>query len=896
MMNWKQEIKKQLAGLHLSPTREAEIVEELAQHLEDRYAELRRGGVSEFEAGRAVATELREHKLFTRELRQVESSVAPEPIIWGANGRANMIEDLWQDLRYGTRMLRKNPTFTLIAVITLALGIGANTAIFSVVNAVLLRPLPFKDSDRLMMISETKLPQFPEFAVAPGNFLDWKAQTTTFERLVALRVSTFNLTGTGEPERLSGLKISQDFCAMLGVQPQLGREMLPEEDQPGHNQVVLISHGLWQRRFAGDPAIVNQSITLDGQSYTVIGVMPESFAFLDRSYELWMPIAFTPQQAQNHGGHSLAVIGQVKGGVTLEQARTELGAIADRLAAAYPEVNTGWNVKVTPWLDFMVSNIKPALLVLLGAVVFVLLIGCANVANLLLARAADRQKEIAIRTALGAGRGRIARQLLAESLVLALMGGALGLLLAKWGLAALLTLAPDGLPRIKDVALDGQVLGFSLGITLMTGLVFGLIPALQLSKPNLNDAIKESGRGSTEGRRRRFIRHILVVFEVASALVLLVGAGLMLKSFIRLQNVDPGFQADSALTVSIALPRSKYSQDQQQAAFYEQLIEKVGTLPGVETVGATSIVPLSGSDLIGAFVIEGQPPPVGLQTTNFYSVSDDYFKVMGIPLIRGRAFTARDTAKSPPVVIINETMAKRMFGNDDPIGKRLTFDNPDNHPTWLEIVGVVGDVKHYKLDRATPLQTYGPFTQQPDPSMTLVVRGAGDPTNLSAAIRREVLNLDKEQPVASINTLDRLVATSIAQSQFSTLLFGIFAAVAMLLASIGIYGVLSYSVTQRKNEIGIRLALGAQPADVLRMVLKQGLGLAFIGIGCGVVMSLALAKLLTSFSELLYDVKATDPLTFAVIAVGLLAVALMACYVPARRATKVDPLLALRGE
>jgi putative ABC transport system permease protein len=895
---WKAEIRRQLANLKLAPAREAEIVEELAQHMELLYEELLSDGATPQEAGRAILEELRENQSLARDLRRVERQIAPEPMVPGTNWRKSMIADLWQDLRYGVRMLRKNPGFTLIAVVTLALGIGANTAIFSVVNTVLLRPLPYPDPDRLMMIRETKLPQLPDFSVSPGNFLDWQKQNSVFERLVAIGPAPFSLTGAGDPERLSGMRVSEGFCEMLGAQPQIGRNFLPEEDQPGHNNVVILSQGLWQRRFGGDPNILNQPITLDGQSYTVIGVMPPTFYFVDRANDLWTPMAFTAGQAQNHGGHSLAAIGLLKPGITLDQARTEMGMIAERLASQYPDVNTGWSVKITPLLEFTVKSIRPALLVLLGAVIFVLLIACANVANLLLARAAGRQKEIAIRTALGASRWRIVRQLLTESVLLALVGGVLGLLLAKWGTEILLTLAPQDLPRISDVSLDGRVLVFTATVTLLTGVIFGLIPALQVSKPNLSETMKEGGRGSTEGGRGQLVRNALVVLEVASALVLLVGAGLMIKSFTRLQKVEVGFEADSVLTVSLALPKSKYPEENRQVAFYQQLLEKVGRLPGVRTAGATSGVPLSNEDFVLAFLIQGQPAqaPGPGQTTNYYSVSADYFKAMGIRLIRGRLFTERDAINAPLVAIINETMARNLFPDEDPIGKRITFDVNQDKPAWLEIVGIVGDVKHYGLDKATTMQTYGPYTQQTLSYMTLVVRAAGDPENLTAAIRREVLSLDKEQPISNIRTLDQLVSTSIAQQQFSMLLFGIFAAAAMILASIGIYGVLSYSVTQRTHEIGIRLALGAQTSDVLRLVVRQGLLLTIVGIAGGIAAALTLAKLLTSFSELLYEVKATDPLTFGLVAFGLLLIAFAACYLPARRATKVDPMIALRGE
>jgi putative ABC transport system permease protein len=898
MPDWKSAVQQQLSGLNLEPTREAEIVEEIAQHMELLYEELLEDGATAEEARRAILEDLRDNDLLAFELLRVEQAPAPEPLILGNDWRRHMFADLWQDLRFGARLLRKNYGFTLIAVLTLALGIGANAAIFSVVNAVLLRPLPFKEPDRLMIINETKLPQFPEFSVSPANFLDWKQQSRVFERLVAVGPASFNLTGTGDPERLRGMRVSEGFCALLGVQPMLGRDFLPEEDQQGRNRVIILSHGLWQSRFGGDPAIVDRAITLDGQSYTVVGVMPSGFQFFDRTNQLWTPMAFTPQQAQNRGGHSLAVIGQLRPENSLEQARTEMTAIAERLAAQYAEVNQGWNVKLTPLMEYTVRRIKPALLVLLGAVAFVLLIACANVANLLLARASNRQKEIAIRTALGAGRWRIIRQLLTESVLLSLAGGALGLLLANWGLEVLLKFVPQELPRMSDVSLDARVLAFSAAITLLTGLVFGLIPALQASRPDLHQTMKDGGRGSTEGGRRQFVRNSLVVLEVASALVLLVGAGLMAKSFMRLQEVEIGFNPEKALSVSVALPGNKYPQEERQIAFFQQLLERVAALPGVQSVGATSLVPLGGDDFILNFEVDGQPPPApdDRQNTHYYSVSPDYFEAMSIPLLRGRHFTEQDTRDSLPVAIINESMANKIFPGEDPLGKRITFDLRAEKPAWFEIVGIVGDVKHYSPERPTTLQTYEPYTQQTFASMALVVRTTLEPGSLTAAIRRQVLELDPEQPISSISTLDQYVSSVLAQQQFSTLLFVIFAAVAMALASIGIYGVLSYSVTQRTHEIGIRRALGAQTSDVLRMVIGQGVLLAVIGIACGVGVALLLAKLTTSFSELLFGVTATDPLTFTLIALALLGVALLACYVPARRAAKVDPMIALRGE
>jgi putative ABC transport system permease protein len=804
------------------------------------------------------------------------------------------METLLKDVRYSVRMLVRNPAFTLVSVLALALGIGANVAIFSVVNGVLLRPLPFKEPDRLMMIRETKLPVFPEFSVAPGNFLDWKKQNTVFEHLAAFQGTSFNLIGSGEPERLRGMFVTEGFFSMLGAQPQLGRDFLPEEDQPGHNKVAILSHGLWQRRFGGDPKVLNQPITLSGESYTVIGVMPASFRIEGRDLDLWTPMALTAAQATQHGGHYIVAVGRLKPGVTVDQAGSEMRTIAERLAQQYPDSNTGWSVTVVPLLEYSVKSIKPALLLLLVAVAFVLLIACANVANLLLARAVGRQKEMATRTALGASRWRIVRQLLTESLLLSSMGGALGLLLAKWGMDLLLTLAPPELPRISSVSIDGRALAFTVALTFLTGIIFGLVPALQASRPNLNETLKDAGRGSTEGSRRQLIRHTLVVMEVAAALVLLVGAGLMIKSFWRLQKVDPGFNPKNALAVSVQLPQTKYKEENEQAAFFGHLIEKVATLPGVEAVGAGSVIPLSDNDFVLAFEIDGRPPlsPGTTQSTNYYSVSADYFKAMGIPLRRGRVLANTDTKDAPHVAVINETMARKMFPNEDPIGKRITFGSRDK-PDWFEIVGIVGDVKHYGLDQETTMQTYEPYTQQTLPYMTLVVRTSGDPTSLSAAIRSDVLSLDKEQPVSSIKTLNDLFSTSIAQQQFSMLLLGVFAAVALALAAVGIYGVLSYAVTQRTHEIGIRMALGAGRRDVLWLVVGKGMLLTVIGVAGGLLAAFGLTRLMAT---LLFGVTATDAATFASVASALFVVALLACYIPALRATKVDPLVALRYE
>jgi putative ABC transport system permease protein len=900
MTTWQQLVRQQLAPLRLPPTRESEIAEELAQHLEAVYEAALADGATESEAREQALKGLADGRLLECELGRVERPLVARwapPVMraeWLERRGGFHMESLWQDLRFGARMLLKKPGFTLIALVTLALGIGANAAIFSVVNTVLLRPLPYKEPERLVLLRETKLPQFPEFAVAPANFLDWQKQNTTFERLVAMRPVTFNLTGTGDPEQLRGMGVTAGMVEMLGIQPLLGRGFLSEEHQPGKSNAVLLSHGLWRQRFGGDPHIINQTISLDGQSFTVIGVMPATFQFGYRETEFWTPIAFTPQQAQNRGGHNLSrVVGQLKPGVTFEQARAEMVTIAERLAAQYPETNASWNVMLMPLLDFTVRRIKPALLVLLGAVAFVLLIACANVANLLLARAAGRHRELAIRTALGAGRGRVIRQLLTESMLLSLVGGTVGLLLAGWGVRLLLALAPPDLPRLSDVSLDGRVLAFTALVTLLTGVIFGLIPAWQATKLNLNETLKDAGRGSTESGRQ-FVRSGLVVLEVASALVLLVGAGLMIKSFWRLQQVDPGFQPGNALTATVSLPKRKYPEEHQQVAFFQQLLEKVGALPGVLEVGATSMVPLGDNDFVLSFDVDGRPPlPTNAQlSTNFFAVSAGYFQAMGIPLVRGRLFTERDSQASPHVALINETMARKIFPNEDPLGKRINFNGGDK-PDWYEIVGIVGDVKHYGLAQETTLQTYEPYTQQTFSNMTLVVRTAGEPLALSGALRQAVLSLDREQPISSIRTLEQLVSTSIEQQQFSMLLLGVFAAVALVLAAVGIYGVLSYAVTQRTHEIGIRMALGAGQRHVLRLVVGHGMRLTLLGVGTGLLAAFGLTRLMAS---LLFGVSATDPLTFAAIVLLLLCVALFACWLPARRAVQVDPLVALRAE
>jgi putative ABC transport system permease protein len=889
------ELRTRIRALLRKSEMERELNEELRYHIERQTEQNIRLGMNPDEARHAA------RKTFGGVEQAKERSRDARGVRW--------LEELWQDWRYGARMLAQNPGFTLIAVITLALGIGMNTVIFSVVNAVLLRPLPYRDPDRLMAIRETKLLETDDSQVSPGNFLTWQRQNTVFAPLEAITVRDFNLVSADNPERVIGMLATHGFLSMLGMRPLLGREFLPEEDRPGHNRVVILGNWLWQRRFGGDPNILGRAITLDDQSYTVIGVMPPNSGLRFRDTDVWTPLAITAEQAQQHGSRYLFVCGRLKPGVTLKEARLEMSHIADGLAKQYPDSNTGWNVRLISLLDYAADMAKPRLLLLLGAVAFVLLIACANVANLLMARAAARRRELVIRAALGAGRWRIVRQLLAESLLLSLAGTIAGVAVANWGVRLLMatSVMNEFKVRVIDVSLDGRMLVFNLAVVLLTGCVVGIVPALQASKPNLNEMLNEGGRGSTGGRRQQFARDTLVALEVAMSLVLLVGAGLMIRSFIGLQQVDPGFNPRNVRTISFSLPREKYPQKERQAAFYAQLIEKVTSLPGVQAAGAACAVPFSyghwgdfeeGFKIINqGFKIEGRAPyQVGHEPRSDYSsVSPDYFKAIGIPLLRGRYFTGRDIKGAARVAIINNTMAKKFFPDEDPIGKRihLTGGLTNGDEVYREIVGVVGDVKYHSLNQETHAQIYEPYTQQPFPFMTLVLRVDGDPAGLNEAIRREILNLDREQPVVSINMLDRLVSASTAEQQSLGLLFGTFAAVAVGLAAIGLYGVMSYTVARRTQEIGIRMALGARRLDVLVLILRHGARLTLCGVAIGILAAWAVTRLLIN---LLYGVDATDPLTFIGVSLLLIGVALPACYLPARRATKVDPLVALRRD
>jgi putative ABC transport system permease protein len=815
------------------------------------------------------------------------------------------MEMLLQDVRYAIRTLIKSRGFTAVAVFALALGIGANTAIFSVINAAMIRPLPFKDPDRLVMVWEHNWPRArTQNVVSPANYLNWRERNSVFEDMAMFYDTRYNLTDIDDPEEIPAQHVTTNFFNLIGVSPALGRAFEPADEQPEREPIVILSHSLWQRRFGGDPEIAGKTIKLNGNIFTVIGVMPRDFQFFIKGGsltgnrpELWAPVIFSPSDRTPRGRYVTAVA-RLKPGVTREQAQSDMSTIASTLEEQYPDFDKGWGVNVIPLREQFFGEIRPALWVLFGAVGFVLLIACANVANLLLSRAASRQKEIAIRTALGAGRFRIIRQLLTESLLLAALGGLLGLLLAMWGVDLLLALSPKDMPSLSGVGIDYQVLGFTLLISLVTGLIFGLVPALEASRPDLNETLKEGGKGAGSGTRSHRVRDVFVVAEIALALVLLIGSGLMIKSFLRLQSVNPGFNPENLLTVRLLLPESKYGQEPQRIAFFRQALSRIESLPGVREASAINFLPFTGLGAATSFTIEGRPAPAaGEKPTVDSRVADpNYFRTMGIPLLKGRIFSEKEATEASHVVIVNEAMVRNYFPDEDPIGKRVTIAM-SNKPVPSEIIGVVGDVKHAGLDIEPRAMAYWPHPELVYPFMTIVVRTEGDPLNFAPAVQREVQALDKDQPVADVRTMEQLLAASVARARFITLLLSIFAGVALLLAAVGIYGVMSYSVSQRTHEIGIRMALGASQKDVMKMVVGQGMALALVGVGIGLAAAFLLSFLLTRvMSSLLYGVSASDPLTFAALSVLLAGVALVANLVPARKAIKIDPMVALRYE
>jgi putative ABC transport system permease protein len=742
----------------------------------------------------------------------------------------------------------------------------------------------------LVALRQANLPAQPDTQVAPGNFLEWQRQNTTFASVAAYRTISYNLTGDGNPERLLAGRVSVGLFKLLGAQPLLGRDFLIEEDQPGREKVVIVGEGLWARRFGSDPNVVGKTLKLDGEDFAVVGVMPTAFRLPDqRERELWTPIAFKDNERTLYQARYIDAIGRLKPEASLAQAQSEMAAIAARLAQEHPDANAGWTITVKPLLDFVVGDVKTILWVLFGAVALVLLIACANVTNLLLARATTRQKEMAVRAALGAGRARIVRQLATESLLLALLGALAGWPLASWGLRALLAAAPADLPRLASVSIDNRALLFTLGVTLLTALVFGLVPVLQVLKFDSNPALKDQRSRSVRQQR---IGNVLIASEVALALMLLVGGGLLLRTVWQLNHVDPGFDVRNALAVTIQLPQKKYAGPPQMTRFAEQLVQQVSTQPGVEATGVARILPIV-HDLPTGFYFEGRPREKDndLPQTNYSAVSPGYFKAMGIPLIAGRAFTETDAQDAPRVAIVSQTLAQRYFPNGDAIGKRINVNTGPE--SYREIVGIVGNVKQNGLTRETKPHTYEPFAQAPNQFMTLIVRSTSDPASLVPAIRSQVLALDSELPLQRVTTLDRMIANSIRQQRFTSRVLSVFAAVALLLAAAGLYGVISYSVAQRTHELGIRVALGAQVKDVMQLVLRQGMAMVVVGEVIGIIGAFALTRLL---GGLLFGVTPTDAVTFVAVTIGLTIVALLACYIPARRATKVDPLVALRYE
>jgi predicted permease len=817
----------------------------------------------------------------------------------------------WQDIRYGVRMLVKNPGITIIVIVALALGIGANTAIFSVVNAVLIRPLPYQESERLVFLNE-KSPVLDEMSISYPNFLDWRAQNQTFEKMGVYNRASYNLTGAGEAERIITGQVSADLFSVVRVNALYGRVFTNDEDKPGGTPVVVLSYGLWQRRFGGQQSILGQAITLNNKSYTVIGIMPESYAYPSR-VEMWVPVGQLSDQPswQSRGNHpGLLGVARLKPGVTFEQADADMNNVGANLEKQYPDTNAATRPRLRPLLEIFVSDARRALWVIFGAVAFVLLIACANIANLLLARATARRKEMAIRTAVGASRWRIVRQLLTESVLLSLVGGAIGLLLARWGVALILFVSPDAIPRSREIGLDWTVLAFTAGISFVTGILFGLIPAIQAGEVDVHETLKESGRGTSS---RQWLRSALVVVEVATTLVLLISAGLMIRSFYMLQKVNPGFSDQQLTSFSISLPEKKYANEEVRQSFYNRLLENIRALPGVESTAAASGLPLGNNGWQTSFLIDGQPEPPREQTPLMEAclVTPDYFKAMNIPVLRGRVFNDRDdrshlagrdlsklnedqrAAAGVNKLVIDEDFAKRYWPNEDAVGKRVKMGR-DADASILEVIGVVGRVKMESLNQNSDrVQGYFAFNQNPASDMTVIIKGASDPNQLIASARGVVKSIDPDQPIYSPRTMGEIRAESVAPERLNLTLLSLFAGIALVLAIVGIYGVMSYSVTQRTHEIGIRMAIGARPVDVFKMILGNGMKLALIGVALGLVGAFALTRLMAT---MLFGVEPTDAMTFGGISVLLITVTLLACYLPGRRATKVEPTISLRYE
>jgi putative ABC transport system permease protein len=809
-----------------------------------------------------------------------------------------------QELRYALRVLLKSPTFTIVAIATLALGIGANTAVLSLVNGLLIKPLPYHAPQKLVLLFEQfKAQGLDRIPVSPPEFLDYKRQTTCFDGLAVFDYGGFNLTGGDVPERVAGSLVSPNVFQLLGVEPIKGRVFAESEGESGRDNVIVISARLWQRRFNSDPQLVGKQLSVNGRSFTVVGIMPAKFEFplplfnlgagqFGDQVDLWKPVAFTPEEMKNRGSRSYGVMGRLRDGVTVPQAQAQLDAAVRIFKKQYPnnyDSGDSFGATIYPLHEQVIGGMRSALWILLGAVGLVLLIACANLTTMLLARAGTREREMAIRVALGAGRFRLLRQLLTESVLLSLLGGFAGIVLAIWGLDLLRALGAQTIPRLQEVTLDRTVLLLTFAVSVATGIIFGLVPALVSTEPGLTEALKEGGRGSSEGRRRNRLRNGLVIAEMTLAFLLLIAAGLLLKSFVRLQNVDPGFNPHQVLTMDLWLPDTKYPRGKPVSNFLSEVRRRVAVLPGVQNAALVDILPLSGSKSDSSFAIEGRASDV-TPDEQIRTVSPDYFRVLQTPLLRGRFFTDADTADAPPVAIINQTLAKRYWPNENAVGKRITFDDPKKNPKWVTVVGIVGNIRDSSLDEPAPPEYYLPHQQYPYRFMTLAVRSPQDPRALAAAIRGEVLALDPDEPISKIRTLDAVVADSVAPRRLAVVMVGVFAGIALLLATVGIYGVMAFLVAQRTHEIGVRMALGAQAKNILNLVLGHALKLVSIGVAAGLIAALLTTRVLQS---LLYSVGAFDVATFLTALFVLAPAALLASYIPARRATRADPMIAL---
>jgi putative ABC transport system permease protein len=908
MIEWKDEIRKRTADLGLDPTREAEIVEELAQHLEDRYAELLQGGAKDNEASRVVLAELSKSTSWTRDLRRVERRVSQEPVVLGAKRRSNMFESVWHDLRYGLRMLRRSPGFTAVAVLTLALGIGANTAIFSAVNTLLLRPVPVEGPDRLVFGFALR-EGFDPFGACLLEYSAYRERGQSFSSSAVAGPRSFNLIERGEPERVQGSAVLAEFFTTLGVKPVLGRGFTSEEDRPGGPAVALIGYGLWQRRFGGDPNLIGQTLNFEGRSSTVIGVLAPGFDWPAAS-EIWVPMQVNIDSLPlaDRAAPSSYVVARLKPDVSLEQADTELKGIARQLEEEYPQIRRGWSFGLV-WLrqellQDLTGRVNKALYVLLAAVGFLLLICCANVANLLLARGVAREREMAIRQALGADRWRLARQLLTESILLSTLGGLLGTALAYWAAPLLGSLSPiqsvSFAAFLRDFHVDGRALCFALLISLLTGVIFGLIPAVKaIGSSELTPLIKQGDMRSGQAAAGRRWLNALVIGEIAIAVALLAGGGLLVKSFQRLQRVEFGFREDHLLTMQMVLSPAQYREHRQRVAFVKQVLERLQSLPGVVSAGTTNNTPLTRQiSYDSVFTVEGRPlaNPADVPITSHRLVSPDYLKTLGVTLLEGRLLAEHDVAESTPVVVISEELARQAWPGEDPLGKRIKRGRPEQtNFHWMTVVGMVKDVKedltNFRINRPVWYVPYAQFENEFP--VNLVIRTSGDPANLASAVRDAIRAVDPRQPISNVTTMEDDLAGVLATERFSAVLMGLLASLGLALAALGLYGVMAYSVSQRTREIGLRMALGAQPRNIFKIVIGRGAALIAIGLSLGLVGALAAARLL---SEVLYGVSTSDPVTFVVIALLLAAVALAACYLPARRAAKVDPMVALRSE